>query len=204
MKHQPFAEPKLHSAYLGHFLLGLGLLWLSLLINHQANLYAARMAGPTVGDLLLAYLPTVDVSWIYSYGAYLFGLIVVAAGVTQPSRAPYLLKSIALFITVRAGFMVLTHLGPPPGMTMASVPFPSYLSSGSDYFFSGHTGLPFLLALLFWDRPGWRALFLSATLIGATAVLLGHIHYSIDVVAGLFITHGIFLIGRRLFDQTPR
>jgi len=33
------------------------------------------------------------------------------------------------------------------------------------------------------------------------AVLLGHIHYSIDVFSALFITYGIFVIAKKVFAR---
>ncbi len=43
---------------------------------------------------------------------------------------------------------------------------------GSDLFFSGHTGAPFLLALIFWKQPALRAVFLGASGVFAVSVLL--------------------------------
>lgn len=64
----------------------------------------------------------------------------------------------------------------------------------NDLFFSAHTGLPFLLALEFWDNKILRYIFLLSSLGGATLVFLGHIHYSIDVLAAFFITYSVFQI----------
>jgi hypothetical protein len=57
---------------------------------------------------------------------------------------------------------------------------------GGDLFFSGHTGLPFLAALAFWHIPTLRIFYLASTWYFGTVVLLGHYHYSIDVLAALF------------------
>jgi hypothetical protein len=48
---------------------------------------------------------------------------------------------------------------------------------------------PFLAALCLWHMPRWRYFFLAATVFFGAVVLLGHYHYSIDVLAALFITH---------------
>jgi hypothetical protein len=67
-------------------------------------------------------------------------------------------------------------------------------------FFSGHTGMPFLLALIFWDNKPLRYILFSASLIFGVSMILGHLHYSIDVAAAFFISHSIYRIGRRLFS----
>ena len=73
--------------------------------------------------------------------------------------------------------------------------------NGNDLFFSGHTGLPFLLALIFWENKKLRFLFLGFSVLFAVVVLLGHLHYSIDVFAAYFITYTIFHICKFLFKK---
>jgi membrane-associated phospholipid phosphatase len=77
----------------------------------------------------------------------------------------------------------------------------STFNVGSDFFFSGHTGLPFLIALIFWDNRLIRYISLSASILFGVSVLLGHLHYSIDVFAAFFITYSIFAIARRFFAK---
>ena len=68
-------------------------------------------------------------------------------------------------------------------------------------FFSGHAGFPFLMALIFWDKKFWRWFFLIATVAFGVAVLLAHVHYSIDVFAAPFIVYGIYVITAKLFPH---
>jgi membrane-associated phospholipid phosphatase len=70
---------------------------------------------------------------------------------------------------------------------------------GNDLFFSGHTGAPFLLALIFWRIPPLRYLFLAWSLFFAVIVLLGHLHYTIDVLSAFFITYTIFHMSEFFF-----
>jgi Protein of unknown function (DUF3489)/PAP2 superfamily C-terminal len=105
----------------------------------------------------------------------------------RPNRLPFALKAIALFLVVRAVFVSLTHIAPSPIDPQKPAPFLNSLFYGSDQFFSGHTGMPFLGALCFWHIWQWRFFYLAATLYFGTVVLLGHYHYSIDVLAALFI-----------------
>ena len=105
----------------------------------------------------------------------------------------------ALFLLIRAVFISLTHIAPSPIDPQNPAPFLNSIFHGGDLFFSGHTGLPFLAALAFWHIPPWRMFFLASALFFGTIVLLGHYHYSIDVLAALFITHGVFQIACWLF-----
>jgi membrane-associated phospholipid phosphatase len=69
----------------------------------------------------------------------------------------------------------------------------------ANFFFSGHTGLPFLMALIFWADKFWRKFFLAVSALFAISVLLAHVHYSVDVFAAPFMTYGIFKIAERFF-----
>jgi hypothetical protein len=107
----------------------------------------------------------------------------------------------ALFLLVRAVFVSLTHVAPSPIDPQLPAPFLNSIFYGSDLFFSGHTGLPLLAALAFWHIPPWRMLYLALTAFFGAVVLLGHYHYSIDVLAALFITHGVFQMSCWLFGR---
>mgnify|MGYP001576256137 FL=1 len=172
----------------------------SLIVNYAAGNYAVEKASNGVTDIILDNLPTMDVDGIFIYGAILFGLFIAVLLIREPRQIPFIIKSIALFVFIRAVFISLTHLGPifqqaPP---VSNIIFRN-LMFGADYFFSGHTGLPFLLALSFWSNKYLRNLFLVASFIFGASALLGHYHYSIDVFAAFFISYGIFHIARRLF-----
>jgi membrane-associated phospholipid phosphatase len=57
------------------------------------------------------------------------------------------------------------------------------------------------MALIFWNKFPVRVVFLSLSLVFAVAVLLAHVHYSIDVLAAPFMTYGIFEIARYFFPR---
>jgi len=152
--------------------------------------------------MFLDNLPPTDVDGILEYGALLLGAFLNAICMALPQRIPFVLKGIALFILIRSGFIILTHLGPSPEKTPIDDGFLfSSLLSGNDLFFSGHTGLPFLMALIFWDRVVARAILLGVTIVFAVAVLLGHLHYSIDVFSAFFITYSIFHLAQFFFRK---
>lgn len=185
------------SIFLGAFLLGL-----SLVFNHLASAYATLRAGNPVPDLFLDNLPVFNVDFIVNEGAILFGIFIGVIVFFKPKKIPFILKSTAFFVLVRAIFIMFTHLGPIPQHSyLDPTDVFTDLTAGGDYFFSGHTGLPFLMALIFWGDYRIRLVCLIASLIFATSVILGHLHYSIDVFAAFFITHTIFVMAKKFFRR---
>lgn len=181
---------------------GLILIGLALLSTYYANYYTEIHAGGPISDIILDNIPVFNVNFIFSEGAIIFIGILAVILLVEPHRLPFTLKAVAIFVIVRSVFITLTHLGPPIHQSYMDTSDLIYkLSSGDDLFFSAHTGLPFLLAMSFWESKWLRYFFLLATVIGGTAVLLGHLHYSIDVFSALFIAYGVFAISRELFRK---
>ncbi len=186
--------------------LGVGVLFLglSLFFNYEANGYTAASISVAANDIFLDHLPIMKVDGIFLEGAIILTFFAIALALYRPNRIPFMLKAAALFIAVRSFFVILTHLAPPLGaLTAPTSNFLERLAAGSgkDLFFSGHTGLPFLAALVFWQNKFLRIFFLLASMIFGGAVLLGHLHYSIDVFSAFFITYGIFHLARWLFKK---
>jgi hypothetical protein len=163
--------------------------------------YATVHASNYVTDLVLSRVGPFNVRFLFIYGTFTAFAITVSLLAWRPNRLPFALKAIALFLLVRAVFVALTHMAPSPIDPQKPAPFFNSIFYGSDLFFSGHTGLPFLAALAFWHLPQWRTFYLALTAFFGTVVLLGHYHYSIDVLAALFITHGVFLMSCWLFGR---
>lgn len=183
-------------------LLGVAMLVASLVINYSAGLYTNSRASNSVQDILLDNLPVYKTGFVFIYGALAMWLFVALILITNPKNLPFTLKSVALLIVIRSIFTTMTHLGPYPGMT--SWPQSDLLSKftfGADFFFSGHTAFPFLFALIYWHKIFLRWFFLLSSVIFAASVLLGHLHYSIDVFAAFFITYSVFILGCRFFTE---
>lgn len=175
---------------------------LSLFTNHLASIYANKMASNYVTDILLDNLPVVDVDGILIYGTILFFTFVVGCLIAEPKRTPFVLKSAGLFYLIRSVFIMLTHLGPVPDQTPIEIGnILDKIISGNDFFFSGHAGFTFLIALIFWDEKWIRNAALFTCMIFSIGVLLGHLHYSIDVFAAFFITYSILHIAKRIFKS---
>ncbi|MFZ2500923.1 MAG: phosphatase PAP2-related protein [Minisyncoccia bacterium] len=186
-------------------LTGFALLFVSIMANAYAVQYAARTASNSVTDIILSNIPVYNVDGIFVYGAVLLILCIVIACLSQPKSIPFVLKSISLFVLIRSFFVSLTHISPyPEHVTITQNIFTTLFPSiflGDDLFFSGHAGLPFLMTLIFWNSPIFRVLFITFSVLLSATVLLGHLHYSIDVASAFFITTTIFAIARSIFKK---
>lgn len=191
-----------------HLTVSLVLLAFSFLFIYLAMTITSSYTGYVVPDILLDNLPIVNVGYVFFQGAFIFIVFLLGLGAYEPRYIPFVLESTALFLFVRSVFMVMTHLTAP------NIEYYKYISkehhisqvlftvsSGNDLFFSGHTGFPFLLALIFWQVKKLRIFFIICSLIGATAVILGHLHYSIDVFSAFFISFGVFEISKKFFAK---
>jgi len=190
------------------FLGALLLLTLSFVAQHVATSYAlsysTRPTSTYVGDLVLDNLPVINLNFIIIEMA-LFAIVlgVVLVVTFRPRYILFSVKALALFIATRALFMSLTHIGIYPGhIAPGSGLFDSiyaYFNMQTGFFFSGHTGMPYLMALIFWRESWLRNIFLLMSFVFAIAVLFAHVHYSIDVLAAPFMAYGIYRIAHYLF-----
>lgn len=199
-----YGEIYRHKAFYVQVATGILLFSLSLYFNYYTNNYTANHGIASVHDIILDNIPAKNVEAVFLEGFMVIIALVAALGLHKPKTIPFILKASALFICIRAFFTILTHLAPPLHQSIVnSTNFLEHLLSGSgdDLFFSGHTGYPFLMALVFWENKYWRMFFLAAAIFFGGAVLLGHLHYSIDVFSAFFISYGIFQIAVRLFKK---
>src|SRR4030081_2922391 len=188
-------------AYLRSICEGIAFFAASTIAICAAVTYATVHASNYVTDFVLSRVGPYNLRFLFVYGTFTAFVITLGLLAWRPNRVPFALKAMALFLLVRAVFVSLTHMAPSPIDPQAPAPFFNSIFYGSDLFFSGHTGLPLLAALAFWHMPQWRMFYLALTAFFGSIVLLGHYHYSIDVLAALFITHGVFQISCWLFRR---
>lgn len=173
----------------------------SVLATHYASLYAQVRASNPVDDIILSNVPPMNFEVIFVQGAIGLLLLILALITRHPRTAPFVLKASALFIFIRSIFVSLTHIGPFPIRLDMSSHVLDFITTGNDLFFSGHTGLPFLIALIYWKHPMIRNTFLVASGLFGVIVLLSHLHYSIDVFSAFFITYTIYHMALKLFKR---
>ncbi len=176
----------------------------SVVVSFYAINYANDVASNYVTDIILSNVPAFDVDGLFGYGTILLIAFVTLVLLTHPKRAPFSLFSMGTFFFIRSAFTSLTHLGPFPTLPTNGDwgKLLSHFLFGSDYFFSGHVGTCFLLALIFWKEEGLRYLFIVWSAYMAVVVLLGHYHYSIDVASAYFITYTIYVLCVKFFPTS--
>lgn len=176
----------------------------SVVFSFYAINYANEVASNAVTDLILSNIPIFDVDGFFGYGTILLIAFMTLLVLAHPKRMPFTLNSIATFYFIRSIFTSLTHLGPTPSLPPNGDwgTLLSHFLFGSDYFFSAHVGLCFLMALLFWDDKLLRYIFLAWSAYMSAIVLLGHYHYSIDVASAFFITYTIYVMCVKFFPRS--
>lgn len=182
-----------------------------LVIQPLAIEFANGAASNPVADIILSNTPVYDVGIFFVYGMFLLVAFITALCLSHPNRIAFILHSLTIFVLIRCVFVSLTHVGAFTTQLESEFgPAITRMFFGADHFFSGHTGAPFLMALIFWQTPILRYIFLAWSVFFGAVVLMGHLHYSIDVLAAFFITYGIFHIARfalphdwALFNKAP-
>lgn len=186
--------------YVVSVIMGLVFLLISLILNYFAVQFAAANASGPVADIILSNIPAFDVGLYFAYVPLVYIFFAVYLTLAEFKILPFVIKSVALFIFVRAIFITLTHIGPfPTHASLGTAEILRFFTLYDDLFFSGHVGIPFLLALIFHDNRVLFVLFFTGSLLGGFISLLGHLHYSIDVFASFFITYSIFHLSIYLF-----
>ena len=173
--------------------------------THFINAVEARN-GVELNDPVLKLFHPIDLSgFIFSiiYLSIIIGLITL---LVDPKRLVIALQVYTLIVMVRIITLYLTPLNAPGNMIPLIDPIVNNFGTGQlltkDLFFSGHTATMFFLFLVS-ENKKIKLIFLLGFVIIAIAVLLQHVHYTIDVVAAPFFTYTAFriiLLSRKRFN----
>lgn len=180
---------------------------IALVVQTLANRYVGQVTSIAVPDLILDHIPTLDIDALIIQAVLLATALTIVLTFLKPKCFSFGLKALSLFIIIRAVLISLTHLGANPHQLVFNPNDFGYgiynvlYNTNNDFFFSAHTGAPFLGALVFWRYRGIRYTYIVMSALFGASMLLAHIHYSIDVVAAPFVTYGIFHAARLLFKK---
>ena len=159
--------------------------------------FIEQREGVILPDPLLATFTPVDLTWLTFTLIYLSIIIFIYSIRNKPEDILMALQVYGLMVIFRTISMYLTPLNAPAALILLDDPFVQFFGKGEiltkDLFFSGHTGTLFLLFLLT-ERKSLKFIFLISTIAVGIAVLLQHVHYSIDVFVAPFVAYGSFRI----------
>jgi len=135
----------------------LTLLVIAYIVEHYTNIYAfeysLRPTSNHVGDLILDNIPVIDLNFIIIEGALLSIVLGTLFVLSKPRYVLFTLKSLALFIIIRALFVSLTHVGI----------YPEHITPGLGFFDGIYLYLNFQQAYFFPVIPAchflWRLSF---------------------------------------------
>lgn len=160
-------------------------------------LFVEERSGILLSDPLLKVLPVVDVTWFTFVVIYLGLFVAIGHLIRYPKQFVAATQAYIIMIIFRAIAMYLLPLEPPAGMVPLRDPVVEIFGTGQlllkDLFFSGHTATLFLFSLTAQTKK-MRSFFVILTLLVGAAVLIQHVHYSIDVFAAPFFAFTAFKI----------
>jgi membrane-associated phospholipid phosphatase len=148
-------------------------------------------------DPFLNLFNPVDLTWV-TFGLIYFSVIVaVISLINKPASLFFALQSYGVMLLFRMLVMYLTPLNAPEKLIPLHDPFVQMFGTGDiltkDLFFSGHTATMFLLFLVVKNHK-LKTIFLITTILVGLAVLLQHVHYTVDVIAAPVFAYSSYKI----------
>jgi membrane-associated phospholipid phosphatase len=174
----------------------------ALLADYLCGAYVTLRPAVIVPDLILERLPTIDLSFLFTYGyiALILGMFLYPL-FCRVRVLHIVVIQFSLLLVLRSVFMIFMHVSTPAGSV--HVHFPGFFGRfyfENDMFFSGHTAMPFLGFYLF--RPHrLRYVYLVGSIVMGLSALAMHVHYSIDVFAAFFMTYCSYQMGTALLHK---
>lgn len=170
----------------------------------QFILFIEQREGVVLNDPLLNTFNPINLTWLTFSLIYLSLIMFLVSVFKDPQKLMIGLQSYGLMVIFRTIAMYLTPLEAPGTSIVLDDPFVQLFGKGDvltkDLFFSGHTGTLFLLFLLA-ENKTLKILFLISTIMVGSAVLLQHVHYSIDVFVAPFVAYCAYRIIKNLHTK---
>lgn len=185
------------------FELVITLFLLAVVLTSLANFlnYVEARKGVLLPDPLLNLFNPIDLTWLTFALIYVSLSVAIATLSKNPKRLLFAVQLYTFMVAVRILAMYLLPLQPPEKMIILNDPFVEFFGTGQtltkDLFFSGHTATLLILFLIS-EKKIIKTIFLISTIVVAIAVLLQHVHYTIDVFAAVFFTYTCYVVLEKL------
>lgn len=180
-----------------NFFISISLLILTLFALTSFLTFVESRNGAILIDPILKSFNPINLNWLIFLLIYLSVVIGILSLLPQPENLLLLVQSYILMILIRIMAMFVIPLNPPENTILLNDPFVQYFTTGQiltkDLFFSGHTATIFLIYLVSTNKS-LKNLFLIFTILIACALLIQHVHYSIDILAAPFFSYGSYRI----------
>jgi hypothetical protein len=184
-----------------YFIFGLLLLAIILLLFPYFFNYIEHREGKDLNDSVLNFLPAFNLSipvfviiWITTISALILFF-------REPKLLLIFLWSYIFLCLTRIITMSIVPLNPPRQLIPLIDPIISiFYGTGfitKDLFYSGHTSTQFLFFLCLYRKP-FRWLYLISTIVIAIAVLIQHVHYTMDVAVAPLFAFGCHKMAKKL------
>ena len=153
--------------------------------------------GANLPDPILNLFNPINLTWLTFGLIYASLTIAIINFVKEPDKLLLAIQSYSLMVVFRLITMYVTPFAAPEKILLLDDPFVQFFGSGQiltkDLFFSGHTATLFLLFLIA-DIKSLKMFFLICTIAVAAAVILQHVHYTIDVISAPFFAYTSYRI----------
>ena len=169
--------------------------------------FVEQRDGVVLNDPLLNAFNPIDLTWLTFVLIYLSLIIFVVTTFNKPDKLLIAFQAYGLMLIFRTIAMYLTPFEAPETILLLNDPFVQFFAKGDiltkDLFFSGHTGTLFLIFLLA-ENKTLKTIFLILTILVGNAVLLQHVHYSIDVFVAPFVAYCSYRTIKNLHTKFPK
>lgn len=186
------------------FIITILLLAIILFIFPNFLAYVEGRQGVTLADPVLELFNPIDFTWLTFGLIYISLIVAIFSFAAKPEILLLALQSYSLLVIFRILVMYSAPLDAPEGLILLNDPFVQFFGSGEvftkDLFFSGHTATLFLLFLIS-DKKHLKIIFLISTVLVGIAVLLQHVHYTIDVLAAPFFAYSSYRIAKIINER---
>lgn len=194
-------EPLLDKNFRARFLYSFVSLAIILLLLARFLAYNETREGFALGDPLLSAFRPVDVTWL-TFGLIYAALLIALFSLSfHPESLLIALQAYAFMALFRMATIYFLPLNAPAEIIPLKDPFVEIFGGGKtllrDLFFSGHTATMFLFFLTA-ESKMLKKVFLVCTVLVGAAVLIQHVHYTVDVIAAPFFAYTCYRIALSL------